>query len=198
MKPSWRILGGVGLLVGAFLFGLGVGRLRQPDDAPSTQPATQPSGRQGLSREALEASQREVLVGRPAPAFDVRDLEGRRWTLSDLKGKVVVLNFWATWCVPCKTEMPHFDALARRHRASGLVVLGLSTDPGPAEVRRFLREDVHVGYPIAMADPALQEVFGGVPALPTTFVIDRDGIVRRELLGYSTEQELRELLDSVL
>ena len=142
-------------------------------------------------------SDRTPAKGRPVPEFEVEDLQGKRWRLADLQGKIVLLNFWATWCVPCKTEMPHLDRLARRFAPQGLVVLGLAVDTDLRAVEKFF-ETVRVGYPIALAETSLQQTFGGIPGLPTTFLIDRGGILRHHVIGYSTEEELDEALRPLL
>jgi thiol-disulfide isomerase/thioredoxin len=118
----------------------------------------------------------------PMPAFTVTDLDGRTLSSTDLRGKVVLVNFWATWCPPCLAEIPDLIALQDKYRDQ-LVVVGVSEDEGPVDfVRKFARER-RINYPIVMATPELQKVFPGVVALPTTFVLDTEGRVAKKHVG---------------
>jgi len=111
---------------------------------------------------------------KPVPDFTVTDLDGRRIRSSDLRGKVVIVNFWATWCPPCRAEIPDLNGLQDKYRDQ-LVVLGISEDEAPVEVVKRFLADYRVNYTVAMTSPELRKVFRGVVALPTTFVIDREG-----------------------
>lgn len=111
---------------------------------------------------------------KPVPEFTVTDLDGRRISSSDLRGKVVIVNFWATWCPPCRAEIPDLNELQDKYRDQ-LVVLGISEDEAPVEVVKRFMADYRINYTVAMTSPELRKVFRGVVALPTTFVIDRDG-----------------------
>lgn len=118
------------------------------------------------------------------PALQVPTLDGDTVTAADLEGRVVVLNFWATWCLPCRAEMPALQALAERHADDDVVVLGLSTDSGSeAPIRTFL-EERGITYPVGRATREQRLAFGGVRGIPTTLVVDRRGQVRHRVLGY--------------
>lgn len=118
-----------------------------------------------------------------APEFQVTTLDGRTLSSRELRGKVVLVNFWATWCPPCRFEMPGFQSVYDRRKAEGFVVLGISTDAaGRAPVERFL-EERRITYPVAMATGGVVQRFGGASALPTSFLIDRDGRIRHEVRG---------------
>lgn len=118
-----------------------------------------------------------------APGFALHDLDGKLVTLDDFAGRTVVLNFWATWCGPCRVEMPWLQKLHERYAEQGLVVLGLATDAaGRAPVERFLAER-GITYPVAMADDAIVRDFGGIRGIPTTFIIDRAGVIRHRVVG---------------
>jgi peroxiredoxin len=120
----------------------------------------------------------------PAPAYGFVSLEGDTIRSDDLVGQVVVLNFWATWCVPCKLEMPSLQKLHERRAADGVVVVGLSTDAGrEAGIRDFLTER-QITYPVGRATQEHRRAFGGIPGIPTTFIIDRSGTVRHRVVGY--------------
>ena len=119
-----------------------------------------------------------------APDLRVVTLDGRTLGPEDLAGKVVVVNFWATWCPPCRLEIPSLEKLHERRAGEGVVVLGLATDAGgEAPIRAFLDER-HITYAIGRATAAQRAAFGGIPAIPTTFLIDRSGVVRHRVVGY--------------
>ena len=131
-----------------------------------------------------------------APALNLTDLDGRVLTNESLRGKVVLLNFWATWCTPCREEIPMLVALQDHYRDQ-LVIVGLSIDELPAaDVQQFAGEFA-VNYPIVMATPELQEAFGGISAVPSTFVMNPDGKIVQRHLGMlqarRTEHEVRVL-----
>ena len=116
------------------------------------------------------------------PAFSVTDLEGRTSSSADWRGKVVMLNFWATWCGPCRAEIPDLIALQQKYR-DHLVIVGISEDEGPVDtVRRFATQQ-QMNYPIVMSTDAIRQIFKGVVALPTTFVLDRDGRMVQKNVG---------------
>ena len=132
-----------------------------------------------------------------APSFSVKDFEGRWFKLSELKGRPVVLDFWATWCGPCRASMPHLGALQERYASQGLVVLGLSVDEVQAsQVKRFA-ETLGVRFRLAMADERVLDAYGPIRSIPTTFFINRKGEVVRRVVGYidgeTMESYVREL-----
>ena len=134
-----------------------------------------------------------VRVGEPAPALIVPTLDARVFDLGTLRGKVVIVNFWATWCSPCRAEMPQLDAFYRRYRARGLELLGLSVDePGDrAEVVRIMKS---FSYPAALTAEAKRNDFGQPLAVPTTWIVDAHGIVRGRLVAGNalTERSLEQ------
>jgi thiol-disulfide isomerase/thioredoxin len=130
------------------------------------------------------------------PAFTLTALDGHPLSSSDWRGKVVLVNFWATWCPPCRAEIPDLIALQNKYRDK-LVVVGISEDDGPVEdVKRFVAEQ-KMTYPVAMTSPELRKIFRGVVALPTTFIIDPDGKLEQKHIGMlnaaETEAETRVL-----
>ena len=134
---------------------------------------------------ANEASVTLALLKEPieVPGFTVTDLDGKTVSFADLRGKVVLVNFWATWCPPCRAEIPDLVALQEKYRDK-LVVLGISEDEDatPQAVKAFGVER-KVNYPIVMKTPELAKIFKGVSALPTTFVIDPEGKIRQRHVG---------------
>ncbi len=119
-------------------------------------------------------------IGQPAPALVVPELNGQTFDLSALRGKVVVINFWATWCQPCRQEMPALDAFYRRYHTQGLEMIGLSADR-PHERSTVNNVMQSFSYPAAMLDDVKDDDFGDPDSLPVTFVVDRDGVVRAKL-----------------
>jgi peroxiredoxin len=137
------------------------------------------------------------LVHKSAPEFVVTDLNNQTLDLNAYRGKVVLLNFWATWCAPCQLEMPRFIAWQSQYGSRGLQIIGISMDDDPAQVRSFL-EKLHLNYPVAMGDEKLGELYGGVLGLPLTLLIDSCGKVRAEYQGATRltviERQLKILL----
>jgi thiol-disulfide isomerase/thioredoxin len=131
-----------------------------------------------------------------APAFIARDLDGREVSTASLRGKVVLINFWATWCPPCRAEIPDLVALQEKYK-DRLQIIGISEDEvAPAVVKRFAVEH-KMNYPIVMTSPELERMFPGVSALPTSFIVDRQSRVVQKHVGMlrpgMTEQETRAL-----
>jgi cytochrome c biogenesis protein CcmG, thiol:disulfide interchange protein DsbE len=126
---------------------------------------------------------RHAAVGdlRPAPDFSLTDLSGARLSLSQYRGQVVLLDFWATWCDPCKTEIPHFIEMQNRYGRQGFQVIGISMDDEEKPVRDF-QQQFKMNYPVAIGSAELATQYGGILGLPITFVIDRSGrIVSRHV-----------------
>ncbi|HMN08468.1 MAG TPA: TlpA disulfide reductase family protein [Gemmatimonadaceae bacterium] len=137
--------------------------------------------------------------GRRSPSYEVATLTGEALSPAELRGKVVLVNFWATWCGPCRMEMPALQAMYERHRGEGLVLLGLSVDRGGEQVVRDYVRERGVTYPVAIVGPTVEAAFGGVRGYPTSFLLDRGGVVRHEVIGplapATLELAVRRLLD---
>ena len=135
----------------------------------------------------------------PTLDFTLPTLDGGTFTLSDHRGEVVVLNFWATWCMPCLAEIPVFVQLQEDLREQGVQFVGVSQDAGGLDDIRPFAEEVEVNYPL-LPDPDLDvsASFGGVPVLPTTFVIDQEGAIRASAYGALNRADLLELLDGLI
>ena len=137
---------------------------------------------------------------REAPDFALKDADGRSVRLSDYKGKVVLLNFWATWCGPCKIEIPWFIEFETKHKDQGFAVLGVSMDEDGWNVVRPFLADLGVNYRTLLGTDMVAQQFGGVEALPTSFVIDREGKIASTHVGLASkrdyENDIQALLDS--
>ena len=115
------------------------------------------------------------LRGQIAPDFTLQTLDGKNMKLSDFRGKAVLLNFWATWCGPCKIEMPWFVQLQQQYGPEGLQIVGVAMDDSSSEdIAKFVKE-MGINYPILLGKESVGQSYGGVGVLPTTFFIDRDG-----------------------
>ncbi len=137
-------------------------------------------------------------VGDAAPDFSRPDLAGRPLQLADYRGKLVLLNFWASWCAPCLEEMPRFSHWQRQYGARGLQVIGVSMDDDAAAVRRHLARHP-VAYPAIIGDAKLGAAFGGVMGLPLTYLIDHQGRIAARYQGESDlaamEAQIKALLE---
>lgn len=134
-----------------------------------------------------------VSAGQPAPALVGTALSGVTIDLTALRGRVVLVDFWASWCEPCRREMPELEALHKQHEAAGLTVLGVTIDEQRADAEAFLRDEVRVSFPVVHdAGQALASRWG-LPKMPTLYLVDRDGTVARVFAGYAPGQleELR-------
>lgn len=146
---------------------------------------------------------RQVASGL-APDFELKTLDGKSVKLSDYRGKAVLLNFWATWCEPCKIEMPWLAELSKQYEPQGLVVLGVATDDfadTKPDVQKQIRDftlEQKVGYPILLADNKITDAYGGVQFLPEIFYIDRNGKVNRHVIGLKGRGEIEEQIKSIV
>ena len=132
----------------------------------------------------------------PAPDFKLTSLDGKPITLAALQGKVVLLNFWATWCGPCRAEIPDLVALQERYKGR-LQIIGLNVDDEEADIQQYVQE-TGINYPVAMTSNDVRIQFGGIPALPTSFLLDTEGHVVQKHVGLWNpavyETEIRALL----
>ena len=132
------------------------------------------------------------LRGKRAPEFSLKTLDGKRISLADYRGKAVLINFWATWCAPCKLETPWFVALRTQYAPQGFEILGISEDDADTPRTKLAKfgQELGVNYPLMVADDAMTRKYGGVEFLPTSYFVGRDGKVVAESAGLVSKDEV--------
>jgi thiol-disulfide isomerase/thioredoxin len=133
-----------------------------------------------------------------APDFSLQSLDGTTLRLSDLRGKAVMLNFWATWCGPCKIEMPWFVDLQKQYGPQGLQIVGVAMDDASKEDIAKFAKDMGVNYPILIGKESVGDQYGGVNALPETFLVSRDGKIVDRIIGLEGKAEIEESIKKAL
>jgi cytochrome c biogenesis protein CcmG, thiol:disulfide interchange protein DsbE len=134
----------------------------------------------------------------PAPPFALRSLDGDTISLEELRGQVVLVNFWASWCPPCRIEMPGFERIYRERAREGFTIVGIATDVfAEQRIRAFIAEH-DITYPILLADPRVIRDYGGINALPESFLLDRQGRIRHRVIGFFAEPALRAAVNRML
>jgi len=134
-----------------------------------------------------------------APDFTLVDIYGKETSLSDFKDKVIILDFWATWCPPCRQEIPHFIELYNEYKDEGLEVIGVALDSNAEKTVRPFSEKEGINYTILVGNREVTELYGGIMSIPTTFIIDREGRIKKRYVGYRDkkvfEDDIKELLE---
>ncbi len=137
-----------------------------------------------------------LLAGPKAPDFALPTLEGDTLRLSDFSGKVVILDFWATWCGPCRKEIPGFIKIYNDYKDKGVVVIGVALDK-PEKVKKFAQE-YGINYPLVIGNKEVTRRYGGIMGIPTTFILDREHNIRKKVVGWRPESFFRQELDKIL
>ncbi len=133
-----------------------------------------------------------------APDFTLTSVEGKDVSLSDYRGKVIILDFWATWCPPCKAEIPGFVELYSQYNDQGLEIIGISLDQGDLSVVPAFVKSYNVNYPILYYKDEVISNYGGIRSIPTTFIIDKEGNIVQRLVGYKPKEFFEELIKTLL
>lgn len=133
----------------------------------------------------------------PAPAITLKDLSGKTISVANYKGEVVLVNFWAVWCTPCREEIPQFVLLQEKYGRQGFQAVGISMDDPERTLRDFCQE-YKVNYPVVMGDQKIAEAFGGVLGLPSTFLIARDQRIHAKFVGATDFQKLEQEIVALL
>lgn len=196
-------------LIAVFVLILGLGCGKSSDatktgtPAVKTPPVTTPAQTPAAEQPPSSATQPTVGIAK-AVDFTLTTVDGQPLKLADYNGKVVLLNFWATWCPPCRMEIPHFNELSKELAGQGAVIIGVSVDQGGVQtVRNWMKNNV-VGYPVVMDDGQISRQYSNIlqpeerGGIPFTFLIDKEGNVRKTFVGYRDkavwEKEIKALL----
>ena len=150
------------------------------------------------STERVRAAVKGEKDRKPAPAFTLKDANGQQVSLADYKGKVVLLNFWATWCGPCKIEIPWFVEFEQKFKDKGFAVLGVAMDEEGWEVVKPYLAEKKVNYRNLLGNDTVAQLYGGVDSLPTTFVIDRDGRIASAHVGLVSKSDYQNEIQTLL
>jgi len=149
------------------------------------------------SSQAMQGSQQEatvgINVGEIAPEFTLLDLDGNEVRLSEFRGKAVFINFWATWCPPCRAEMPDIESLYQEHKDKGLVVIGVDIGESEATVRRFVQQGGYSWTFVLDSDGSVAANYN-IRAIPTSFFIDREGLIQAVNIGAMTKRDMEAML----
>jgi peroxiredoxin len=174
-----------------WLIALGLWAAASGCGSDSAQDSSSDSSAQESSADAASESSRPA-----APDFSLRDVDGVVYSLRDYRGKVVFVNFWATWCPPCRREIPDLMALQNEHEGD-LVVLGISLDrEGAAKVKPFV-EQMGITYPILVDGDNVAASFGPFNSIPMTFVVDRDGRIAEQIIGLQSKEYLHGIIEEL-
>ena len=138
------------------------------------------------------------LRGKVAANFTLKDLSGKSVSLKDYRGKAVLVNFWATWCAPCKVEMPWFEKLQAQYASQGLVILGVTAEDIPRDEVAKSAKSLGVDYPILLRGDAIANDWGGLDGLPSSFYIDRQGVIVDETVGLYSRDEVESMIKRIV
>lgn len=152
----------------------------------------------GLVASGCGSDQTSSGASAQAPNFELETMEGDTFELADHRGRVVVVNFWATWCAPCLEEIPTFVEMQEEYGDRGLQFVGVSLDQQGFEVVRPFARKMEINYPLVVDDGSLAKRFGGLQGVPTTYVVGTDGRIRNRIEGITTEEHLMALVGDML
>lgn len=132
-----------------------------------------------------------------APNFSLKTIDGKIVQLSDFKGKVVVVNFWGTWCPPCRNEIPDFVKIYNTYKEKGLVIIGIAVQSPPAQIKNLIKE-YKITYPVVIGDRKVASQYGGIRGIPTTFFINRQGCIVKKHVGLLEKDVFEKILKGLL
>jgi thiol-disulfide isomerase/thioredoxin len=184
MKPKWVILGAAALALGL----LALPMLRGEGGGETMKTAASADSKAGASCDA---------TGTATFDFVLKDQNNQPVKLADYKGKVVIVNFWATWCGPCKVEIPDFVKLYADYKDKGLVIVGISIDDSPEQLQSFMRE-FKMNYPVVQMRPEVEDAWGPFYGYPTSFVVARDGSICTKHLGPASYDQFASEIKALL
>ncbi|MBW1916611.1 MAG: TlpA family protein disulfide reductase [Deltaproteobacteria bacterium] len=136
-------------------------------------------------------------AGKMAPDFSLPDIQGKSYTLSQLKGKVVLLNFFTIWCMPCREEMPDLNAIYKEYQDKGLEILGICLKADPNQLRFFVKK-MNLEYPVLNGTEQVNKDYGEITGVPTTFIINKNGNIVHEIVGARDKAEFLSLIEPLL
>ncbi|MBM4288546.1 MAG: TlpA family protein disulfide reductase [Deltaproteobacteria bacterium] len=145
----------------------------------------------------LNTSVWAIKEGEPAPDFSLTDTEGNTVTLSKLQGKVVVVNFFTIWCQPCRKEMPELNAIYKENKDKGLAMLGICLSTDPNQLKAFAKQ-MNLNYPILLGTDQVSKDYGDITAVPTTFVINKEGKIAVKIEGARHKEEFLKVITPLL
>ncbi len=163
---------------------------------------SQGNGQDVPAAQSTEKSGKQVQEYPAAPDFTLNDLDGKAVSLSEYRGKVVVIDFWATWCPPCRKGIPDFVEMQEEYGRDKFIVLGINLDQGtPDKVLPMVKDfaqNYKINYPVLMHDQSIVFAYGGIQSIPTTFIVDQNGKVRQGVVGYRPKEYFRNIIEALL
>ncbi|MDD3582011.1 MAG: redoxin domain-containing protein [Desulfobacca sp.] len=145
----------------------------------------------------LSLSTLSFAASKTAPDFTLADIQGKNYTLSQLKGKVVLLNFFTIWCMPCREEMPDLNAIYHEYQGQGLEILGICLKADPNQLRFFVKQ-MNLDYPVLNGNDQVDKDYGEITGVPTTFIINKNGDIVHEIIGARDKAEFLRLIKPLL
>ena len=207
MKRNTLVLGAVLLILSTFAWA-GWANYEYRKQAADRLLASVAKGELVVDASSGDAKFVSPLTGKPAPDFALEDLTGKKVSLADYKGKAVLINFWATWCAPCKIETPWLVELRNQYAAQGFEILGLSADDLDKDDAKKLADEkkeigrtagqLHISYPVLIDGGSIDTAYGGLDELPMSFYVDRSGTVVSVQMGLSSKDEMESNLKKSL
>jgi len=188
MNTKWKAIAGFAvILAGLMWFAF------QPQETTANSATSKPAAQNTATQSTGE---NEAPM---APAFTLKNLEGDYVSLADYRGKVIFVNFWATWCPPCRQEIPHFVKLVEKYGEDGFVILGISVDD-PSDFGKVpgFADSYNINYPILFGNQIVASQYGGIESIPTTFVIDREGRALGKIIGARPYEQFENIVKQVL